>query len=168
VTVNGNERFTVESLMEQLDLKSGNYFDVKTMNHDVNALRDAYGIQGHIFADIQAEPRFFEEPGWIDLVYNVSEGEAFRVGQINVKIVGENPHTKRSVVWNRLSVRPMDICDIQKIRNSERRLVQSQLFEHNLAAGITPRIVIQPPDLTEIERLSQRPIDNRRVRGQSP
>ncbi len=168
VTVNGNERFTVESLMEQLDLKSGNYFDVKTMNHDVNALRDAYGVQGHIFADIQAEPRFFEEPGWIDLVYNVSEGEAFRVGQINVKIVGENPHTKRSVVWNRLSVRPMDICDIQKIRNSERRLVQSQLFEHNLAAGITPRIVIQPPDLTEIERLSQRPIDNRRVRGQSP
>jgi outer membrane protein insertion porin family len=168
VTVNGNEKFTVKSLMKQLDLEAGKFFDVKTMNRDVNALRDAYGVQGHIFADIQAEPRFFEEPGWIDLVYNVSEGEAFRVGQINVKIVGENPHTKRSVVWNRVSVRPMDICDIGKIRNSERRLVQSQLFEHNLSAGITPRIVIQPPDLTEIERLSRGTANNRQYRGQSP
>lgn len=168
VSVVGNQQFTTPSLMGQLVLQSGGYFDLKKMNTDVNSLRDAYGVQGHIFADIQAEPRFFEEPGWIDLVYNISEGEAFRVGQINVKIAGESPHTKRSVVLNRMSVRPLDLCDIQKIRNSERRLIQSQLFEHSPAAGVTPKIVIQPPDLTDVEQLSRRPISRPQVRGQSP
>lgn len=180
VSVEGNGKFTTDSLMQQLVLKSGEYFDLKKMNKDVSSLRDAYGVQGHIFADVQAEPRFFEEPGWIDLVYNISEGDAFRVGQINVKIAGENPHTKRSVVLNRMSVRPLDLCDIQKIRNSERRLVQSQLFEHNPAAGVTPKIIIQPPDLTEVEQLSDRSsgrtssrasnraMPPRQVRGQSP
>lgn len=168
VSVEGNQKFTTNSLMTQLVLQSGGFFDLKKMNTDVNSLRDAYGVQGHIFADVQAEPRFFEEPGWIDLVYNISEGESFRVGQINVKIAGENPHTKRSVVLNRMSVRPLDLCDIQKIRNSERRLIQSQLFEHSPAAGVTPKIVIQPPDLTEVEQLSRRPVSRPQYRGQSP
>jgi outer membrane protein insertion porin family len=167
VSLEGNQKFTAPSLKSQLVLNSGDYFDLKKMNTDVNSLRDAYGIQGHIFADVQAEPRFFEEPGWIDLVYNISEGEAFRVGQINVKISGENPHTMRSVVLNRLSVSPLELCNIQKIRNSERRLISSQLFEHNPAAGITPRIVIQPPDLTELEQLSSRPSPRPQIRGQN-
>jgi outer membrane protein insertion porin family len=172
VSVAGNGKFTTPSLMGQLELKSGDFFDLRKMNRDVNSLQDAYGIQGHIFADIQAEPRFFEEPGWIDLVYNVEEGQAFRVGQINVKIAGESPHTKRSVVLNRMSVRPLDLCNIQEIRKSERRLISSQLFEHNPSSGITPKIVIQPPDLTEIERMSSLPQSRRpsrpQVRGQNP
>ena len=63
-----------------------------------NALRDAYGGQGHIFANIKASPRFQEEPGQLDLVYQIEEGDMFRVGKINIHVAGESPHTRRDVV----------------------------------------------------------------------
>ena len=46
------------------------------MNTDLQWLKDLYGSQGYVFADIQAEPVFLEEPGKIDLVYHIDEGQA--------------------------------------------------------------------------------------------
>lgn len=154
VTVTGNQKYTTDSLMAQLQLRSGDYFDLNKMNADLNALRDAYGSVGHIFAEIEAEPRFLETPGQLDLVYHVVEGEQFRVGPIQVHITGEYPHTRRNVVLNRLSLYPGDIIDVREVRDSERRLKASQLFENNPAVGQTPRIVIRPPELQELERLA--------------
>ena len=77
----------------------------------------------------------------------VEEGQQFRVGEINVNIAGENPHTRRTVVLNRLSFRPGDVIDIREIRNSERRLQASQLFETNPAMGDPPKISLGTPSL---------------------
>ena len=54
------------------------------MNKDVVALRDLYGGQGYVFANVEAEPRFLEEPGLLDIVYKIEEGKQYRVGNINV------------------------------------------------------------------------------------
>lgn len=166
VYVTGNQKYTTESLMAQLKLSSGDYFDLNKMNADVNALRDAYGAVGHIFAEINAEPQFLESPGQIDLVYHVVEGDVFRVGEINVHIAGEYPHTRRNVVLNRMSLYPGDIVDLREVRNSERRLKASQLFETNPAVGTAPRIVIRPPELKELERMAKP--EGSSVRGQNP
>jgi len=167
VAVTGSHRFAQEDLKGQLDLKPGEHFNLARMNRDVNTLRDLYGAQGHVFADIQAEPIFLDEGSELDLVYNVNEGQQFRVGRINVHISGEHPHTRETVVLERLSIRPNDIVDVREVRASERRLKSSQLFENDPASGKTPRIVIRPPDLQDIEVASG---GNRRgaVRGQSP
>ena len=135
------------------------------MQMDENSLRDAYGSEGHIFADIKASPRFLEEPGQLDLVYQIEEGDMFRVGKINIHVSGESPHTRRDVVLNRLSLRPGDIVDIREVRASERRLKASDLFISNPAEGAPPRIVIRPPDLAEAASLAERPSG---YRGQSP
>ncbi len=166
VSIEGNEKFTTDSLNGQLELLSGQYFDLGKMNRDVNSLRDAYGSQGYIFADIQAEPRFLETPGQLDLVYNITEGDLFRVGKINVNIAGEFPHTRRNVVLNRLSLYPGDIIDLREVRASEIRLKRSQLFENNPVTGMVPKIVIRPPELSEIENLASPPGST--FRGQSP
>ena len=84
------------------------------MNRDVNSLRDTYGGKGHIFADIKADPRFLEEPGQLDLVYKIKEGGVWRAAEINMHIDGEHPHTRESVVLNRVSVRPGDILDTRE------------------------------------------------------
>ena len=47
---------------------------------------------------------FLEEGGMLDLVYDIDEGDQYRVGRILVNIDGENPHTRRNVVINRLSL----------------------------------------------------------------
>jgi outer membrane protein insertion porin family len=117
------------------------------MNRDVNELRDTYGAQGYIFADIQAQPRFLEEPGELDLVYSIDEGKQYRVDRIVVNIDGEYPHTRHSVVRNRISVNPGDIIDIREVRASERRLKASQLFEVDPVRG--PTIAIRPRDASD-------------------
>ena len=149
VSLLGNETFTTESLSERLEIESGNYFDARKMNRDLTVLRDTYGGEGYIHADIQADPRFLEEPGMIDLVYDIDEGEQYRVGRIIVNIDGENPHTRRNVVINRLSLAPNQVIDVREIRNSERRLNSSQLFLSDPAQGVSPSIAIRPPEQTK-------------------
>jgi outer membrane protein insertion porin family len=141
------------------------------MNVDVNSLQDIYGGQGYIFADIQADPRFLEEPGQLDLVYNIDEGRPWRVGKVNVHIEGEHPHTRQSVVLNRLSLRPGDLIDIREVRASERRLKASQLFMNDPTQGAVPRVNVRPPELQDsIETIAEgrrRPASSS-YRGQDP
>ncbi len=170
IAVVGNRKFSTASLLERMELKGGEYFNHGKMNQDVSTLVDIYGGQGHIFVDVQPDPRFLEEPGQLDLVYNIEEGGVWRAGRINVHIAGEHPHTRESVVRNRMSVRPGDIIDMREIRNSERRLMASQLFLNDPTTGKKPRVDISPPELQE----SWGPVGGRgspgqrSYRGQSP
>lgn len=162
----GNSRFKGEFLERDLKLKSGEFFNQDHMDADLNQIRDIYGGRGFVFADIQADPRFLEEPGELDLVYKVAEGQRYRVGQINVHIGGENPHTRHSVILNRLSLRPGDILDIRKLRSDERRIASSGLFLNEPARGEGPRIVFSKPDPSE-QLIAREPNQNG-FRGQSP
>ena len=146
VSVAGNTKYTSEQLMADLKLKGGDYFNQNKMTADVNSVKDKYGGVGYVFADVKADPRFLDQPGTLDLVYRITEGNPYRVGKIDVQIKGEFPHTKITTVMNRLSVHPGDIADIREIRASERRLRASQLFEANPANGSPPKIVYSPPD----------------------
>ena len=157
VSIEGNEKFASGPLLEFLELKSGEYFNQGEMTRDLNTITDLYGSQGHVFADVQADPRFLEEPGTIDLVYRVKEGEVFRVGEIHVNIAGEFPHTRQTVILNRLGFGPGEIIDMRKVKDAERRLMYSQLFAGAPGTpGEPPRISVRPPDMTSI------------VRGQEP
>ena len=167
VSFMGNSKFKTEFLERELELKGGEFFNQSKMDKDLNQIRDIYGGRGFVFADIQADPRFLEEPGQLDLVYNVSEGQRYRVGQINVRIRGDNPHTRHSVVLNRLSLRPGDILDIRKLREDERRLKSSSLFAADAAQGQGPRISFTKPTGDEDTRMARDP-DRPGFRGQSP
>ncbi len=164
----GNDKFKTEFLARDLKLKSGEPFNQAKMDADLNLIRDIYGGRGFVFADIQADPRFLEKPGQLDLVYNVSEGQRYRVGQINIRIRGDHPHTRHSVVLNRLSLRPGDILDIRKLRDDERRLKSSSLFLADAAKGQGPRIVFSKPDAPQGDRAIAREPGRPGFRGQSP
>ena len=112
-----------------------------------------------MFADVEAETKLFEQPGILDIVYHIEEGEQYRVGRIIVKIDGDERYTRRSVVLNRISMRPGDIFNLREIRNSERRLMASQLFLTDPAQGIAPSITVKPPDP---ETLARDPRSSRR------
>jgi outer membrane protein insertion porin family len=146
VAVIGNTKFTNEKLLTDLKLKTGDYFNQSKMEADLGKMRDTYGGIGYVFADVKADPRFLEEPALLDLVYNIKEGDPYRVGKINVHVKGEYPHTQITTILNRLSFKPGDIVDIREIRASERRIRASQLFEANPATGNAPKIAFSPPD----------------------
>jgi outer membrane protein insertion porin family len=154
LSIVGNTIFNQEAIREKLKLNRGDYFNLARMRTDVALLRDLYGSQGYIYADIKADPRFREEPGELDLSYQIREGEQFRVGKININIDGDPNHTRQDVILNRLSMRPGDVIDLRELRESERRLKSSQLFENNPAQGVSPKIVIQKPEMQKQKKPS--------------
>ncbi len=166
VQVLGVTKFHTEDLDQELQLRTEQYFDQPKMNADVDKLKEIYGAVGYIFADIQAEPRFLEEPGTLDLVYSIKEGARYRVGRIDVQIKGDNPHTRVRTVLNRMDLRPGDIVDIRKLRDSERRLRASGLFRNEPHLGAAPRIIVQPAELENSEEMLGQ--NGGAVRGQSP
>jgi len=163
----GNSKFKSEFIARDLKLTSGQPFNQSKMDADLGMIRDIYGGRGFVFADIRADPRFLEEPGQLDLVYNIEEGQRYRVGKINVRIRGEHPHTRHSTVLNRLSLRPGDILDIRKLRDDERRLKSSSLFLADAAKGEGPRIVFSKPEGGEGKQIARDP-KRPGFRGQSP
>ncbi|MCH7728217.1 MAG: hypothetical protein IH991_17325 [Planctomycetes bacterium] len=167
ISIVGNRVFSTEDLKGQLLLSAGKPYKADEMSRDLSMLREIYGSQGYIFADVRAEQRYLGEMGKLDLVYDIREGDQYRVGRINVHIAGLSPHTRTNTIRNRISLQPGDIIDIRELRKSERRLKASQLFVNEPHRGITPRITVRPPDLESIAR-RQRQQRTSFYRGQSP
>lgn len=162
----GNQVFRSEDLATGLKLPEGLPFEQAKLNADVEWLKEAYGAKGYVFADVRAEPIYLEEPGQIDVVYHIEEGQKWRVGRIFVHIDGENPHTKITTALDRLSIRPGQVMDIRELRASERRLQASQLFLTEPARGIMPKITYSIPELSDTEFTASAPPPD--FRGQSP
>ena len=134
------------------DTKNMPNFNASKMNEDVVALRELYGSEGFVFAKVEAEPRFLEEPGMLDMVYKIDEGERYRVGQINVHIAGGGI-TKKEVVINRLSLKPGDWLNSNLLNATERRLGASQIFAGRQDPGgaSAPKVVVRTPELKQLE-----------------
>lgn len=153
----GNKSYTAEQLKTMVELKPNDEsaqpeFNVAKMNQDVVSLRDLYGSQGFVFSRVEAEPRFLEEPGLLDIVYKIEEGKQYVAGNINVHFEGDYGITKREVVLNRMSIRPGDLIDVREIRNSERRLGAAQIFATGgQQGGQPPKVVVRPPELKALQ-----------------
>ena len=136
----GNTKFEPEAMANAAKLTAGQAFEQSKVQRDTRWLQELYGSHGYVFADVRPEPVFLEEPGQIDLLYHIEEGEQFRVGRIFVHIGGDAPHTRIQTALNRMTLRPGDIMDIRELKASERRLVASGLFHSDPAAGVRPKI----------------------------
>ena len=106
VTFFGVEKFDDGQFSSLLQLTSGTLFERRKLAADLEWIKQAYGSKGYVFADIKPETVFLEEPGKIDLIYNIEEGKRWRVGRIFVQINGEASHTRIQTALNRLSIRP--------------------------------------------------------------
>jgi outer membrane protein insertion porin family len=147
ITIMGNKYFSNELLMSALTLKSGDAFNLGKMSRDQRTMRnDFYGRKGFVFVDIVPEPRFLEEPGQMDLVYKIREGDIIRAGEIHVHIDGGSSSTKEKVAINMMGIRPGQIVDLRELEAAERRLGLSQIFETNPANGDPPRVEVRQLD----------------------
>jgi len=171
----GNTKFEPTALAAAAKLVAGEPFEQTKVLQDALWLKELYGSHGYVFADVRPETVFLEEPGDVDLIYHIEEGERFRVGRILPQISGDNPHTRIQTVLNRMSLRPGDIVDIREIHASERRLQKSSLFHFDAATNTRPRIDYRISEESEIEFAERPPARNapqgsgsRGIRGQSP
>ncbi len=164
LVIEGNKIFTSEELANELKLRSGEFYNARYMSKDLEGIKERYGHLGRTFANVDWVPRFLEEPGTMDLVYHVNEDRVYTIRHVDVRIHEDQPHTKLSVVLNRMMVHPGDLADPKKIEQSERR-IGGQIFTPS--GPDAPRI--------QISKVPDKPTSNRPhvaqasvIRGQSP
>jgi len=152
----GIEKLSPEQLTEGMKLKVGEPFNQPKLLADTQKVKDKYGALGHIeVADggglkINPDVRFLAEPGQVDVVYQISEGDPFHVGRI---FISGNHTTKDNVVRRELRIYPGDLLNTPAIRKSERNLRNTQLFLTNFQQGIGPSITPmgEGPNIRDLE-----------------
>ena len=175
IVIAGANSFTPEQLKELMEIDKGDYLNKSKLTRAINKIQGRYGTIGRVFADVKPDVRYLETPGQCDIVVSIKEGDVYRVGRVNVLIAGDYPQTQIDTVLNRMTVKPGDIMDTNKIRASERRLKASQLFANDPQKGVSPSIVYSPPEIKDMEkrdgqRMAEpitRPENSNSFRGQS-
>jgi len=162
IEVEGNEVFDQQQLLAESKLQSGDEFNARWLNKDVQEIRELYGTRGHLFAQINAVPRFLEgEDNTVDVVYQIQEDKPYTIRRINVHIdaPGGNPHTRETVILNMAKVAPGELADPQNIELTKSR-IGGTVFERGGAQA--PRIQI-----SRVEE-EKSPFDDAIARGQTP
>ena len=124
----GNEKFSEEDLRADLVLHSGEQYRDNLRERDVLTLTERYTAIGCIDVDIRLEPSYTDTPGVVDLVYNISEGDLYLLGQINIK---GNDRTRSKVILRELSASgllPGEPLDGKRLEMAKKRLTNLNYF----------------------------------------
>lgn len=153
----GNSVIATSQLKSDSKLLAGQKFNSHPLSKDVRRMLKYYGDLGHYFASVNPVPQFTEQPGIVDLVFEINEDRPRFIRDVNVTYDGDYPHTKQTVVWDRIQVAPGDLADPDKIRRGKSRLNGSGLFEPGIVFEAIP---VEPDDVTYAS-------SSRTIRGQS-
>ena len=146
IQIVGNQFVGEDSLRQRLELKAGDMFDGTLMRRDVGELVYGYGELGFIYAEVEPKTVMRDEADVVDLVFEITEGDRWKVGEIRVNIDGE-PHLMReTTMLNLVDLREGDWIDRRTLELNRRRLERSQLLETNPQIADPPDIKVVPRD----------------------
>lgn len=135
VTFKGNSAVPESVLREGLRVQEGMAYDDELIERDVRKVVRDYSPQGFIYQPgspdpdylrIETKPIFRLEPGTVELVYEVSEGKPFRIGQI---LPRGNTRTQDKVLLRELRVAPGELYNAGKLQDATERLRGMPLFQ---------------------------------------
>ncbi len=134
----GNATIATNRLRGESKLNDGDYYSAYPLAKDVRRMLGYYGEKGHFFATVNPVPHFLEQPGIVDLVFEIDEDRPRYVRDININFDGDHPHTKQTVALDRLQIQPGDLADPARINRGRSRLNGSQLFEPGIGFQFDP------------------------------
>lgn len=146
ISVKGNKYFEAAILTADMRLKPGEPFFETDMLRDTQLLYDVYGSRGFTFAEITPIPIVLEN-NQINILYEIEEGDVYVASEIRVHLAGDNSYTKHAVVLRNMGyLRPGRLLDSRELKNAERMLKFSSIFEVDPLVGDPPRIEVLPVD----------------------
>ena len=121
----GNEVFSDDVLAGRLLLQPGDFFSGEAYDRDRKRLEDTYGELGYIEAGVQGRKVFKEEPGLVDLEFDVREGGQYTVGRIRIR---GNDRTQVNVIRREIGMYPGQLWNAVAAEEARRDLLEAQLF----------------------------------------
>jgi outer membrane protein insertion porin family len=146
VKVIGNQYIETASLMNLLELKSGDMFDGTLMRRDISEITYAYGSLGFIYSEIEPQTVMRDEANLVDLVYTINEGDRWKIRNINVNIDGEPHLMKDTTLLNQIDLVEGEYINRRTLEINRKRLERQSLLEVNPAVADPPDIKVVPVD----------------------
>ncbi len=122
--------YTQEELEPGLSMLNGDIYSLQKVSDDVTMIRRYYGAKG--YADAEVRPDINEagvaEDGThlIDIRYEVTEGEPYKVGRINVR---GNTKTRQHVILRELPLKPGENLNSVDLETAKKRLDNLNYFD---------------------------------------
>ncbi len=155
IVFEGNERLSDAQLLDAIRIRPGMRYDADDVRRAERDMIRAYSPFGLIYQQpipgvvpdpqylrIQEAQVFDLEPGRLRLLFNVSEGKPFRVGNIEIR---GNAKTQDKVFLREFDLAPGDLYDSAAVQDGYRRLLASRYFSR---VAISP--VGDDPDVRDI------------------
>ena len=145
LALEGVERFSRSLLKKQMELGPGEPYTADTVRRDVALIRETYGEVGYIHTSVKPVIDFTEEPGQVDVAFQVQEGRQVEIGEIRIE---GNRLTQDKVIRRELRFYPEEPVNTKLIESAETRLAGSGLFERGSVQIST--IPTADPDVADI------------------
>lgn len=128
VKFEGNKKLTEARLKEGLLMHSGQPVLENLREADRKNLLTKYYEIGCIDTQILPEPKYTDDPGVVDLVYRIEEGEPYLLGEL---IVNGNERTRDKVVRREAlmsGLLPGEVLNLNRVELFKNRLGNTRLF----------------------------------------
>ena len=128
IVFEGNQKLPTEKLSQDLKLKAGQPYNEALREIDTKAINVRYWEIGCIDTKVEKDQPPTEEPGFVDVVYRIEEGEPFTLGRIIVK---GNARTKEKVVRREALMAglvPGGKLDLNRLETFKKRLAGTGYF----------------------------------------
>ena len=135
ISFEGNSKIPTAKLREGLTLHSGQPILDTMKEADRKNLITKYNAIGCIDTQIMPEPRYTDELGVVDIVYQIQEGEPYIMGEL--KIIG-NERTREKVVRREAwmaGLNPGEPLDANRIQIFKQRLAGTGFFQNSPQQG---------------------------------
>lgn len=144
VKIIGNQYIETASLMNLLELKSGDMFDGTLMRRDISEITYAYGSLGFIYSEIEPQTVMRDEANLVDLVYTINEGDRWKIRNINVNIDGEPHLMKDTTLLNQIDLVEGEYINRRTLEINRKRIERQSLLEVNPTVADPPDIRVVP------------------------
>ncbi len=119
VTLTGATLFPELELWRRVETESDAVVSESAIHRSAESLRMHYTTRGYVDTQVNVIRTAREEPGILDVRFDIREGRLTRVR--NIEIQG-NTRTRDKVIRRELAIWPGDVLDESRIRRSENRL----------------------------------------------
>lgn len=122
--------YTQAELEPGLSMLNGDIYSLQKVSDDVTMIRRYYGAKGYADADVRPD---INEAGvaedgthLVDIRYDVTEGEQYKVGRINVR---GNTKTRQHVILRELPLKPGENLNSVDLETAKKRLDNLNYFD---------------------------------------
>ena len=131
VIIEGNSKIKSDKLMADIELTSNKPYLLSAREADKNRILIQYNAIGCIDTEVVVEPRFTSDPGVVDLLYRINEGEPYLLGELEIN---GNDRTRDKVIRReavQAGLLPGEILDKNRLEIYKRRLTTLGYFAND-------------------------------------